>query len=218
MTCCGKVICTGCIYAVQLRAAKARRREDDVCPFCRTPPPTEEESSKRVEKRIDFNDAIAICCMGGYYFHGSGIAQAQDYTKALELWHRAAELGSTESYYNIGNAYRNGRGVDADEKKAIHYYKPAAMGGDVEARHYLGCFEVKAGNHDKALKHWMIAVKDGDFHSLQGIEHLCSAGFATKDDHAKALQSYQAYIDEIKTAQRDEAAVFNDGNRYYDLA
>ena len=31
-------------------------------------------------------------------------------------------------------------------------------------------------------------------------------GHATKDDYAEALQSYQAYLDEVKSDQRDQAA------------
>ena len=57
ISCCGKVICTGCIYAVQSRATK---EEEDICPFCRTPPPTEEEIIKRYEKRMKLNDTGAI--------------------------------------------------------------------------------------------------------------------------------------------------------------
>ena len=41
------------------------------------------------------------------------------------------------------------------------------------------------------------------------------AGCATKEDYAKALQAYQAYLDEIKSGQRDEAAVFSDEYKYY---
>ena len=43
---------------------------------------------------------------------------AQDYNKALELWHQAAELGNALSYCIIGAAYDCGRGVGRDEKKA----------------------------------------------------------------------------------------------------
>ena len=40
-------------------------------------------------------------------------------------------------------------------------------------------------------------------------------GDATKDDYAKALRVYQTYLVEIKSAQRDEAAAFNDAYKYY---
>ena len=37
--------------------------------------------------------------------------------------------------------YRQGIGVAIDEKKAMHYFKLAAMGENVYARHNIGCFE-----------------------------------------------------------------------------
>ena len=189
--CCGKVICCGCIYAVQSRAAKAgRSKEDDICPFCRTPlPKSDEEIIKRCEKRIEMNDAIAITNIGSSYNQGS-FGLPQNRAKALKLFHRAAELGNAASNYNIGVAYRNGRGVERDEKKALHYYELAAMRGNVLARNNLGCSEAKAGYMDRALRHYMIAVKDGSLESLENTKSMYGYGHATKDDYANALRSY----------------------------
>ena len=67
---------------------------------------------------------------------------------------------------------------------------------------------------DIALKHFMIAVRDGFVESLNMIKEMYSDGEATKEDYMKALQSYQEYLGEIKSDQRDEAASA-DGERYY---
>ena len=213
MSCCGKVLCTGCIYAVQSRATK---EEHDVCPFCRTPPPTyEEKLIKRYEKRMELNDAEAIYSMGCDYSEGHYLPQ--NHAKALELFHRAGELGNSEAYYNIGYAYRNGEGVERDDTKATHYYELAAIKGDPYARNTLGVIEGKAGNHERALKHFLIAVKDGHDKSLKTIKGMCMHGDATKDDYIKALQARRAYLDEIKSDQRDEAAACDDDDdcKYY---
>ena len=130
----------------------------------------------------------------------------QNHTKALELWRRAGELGHADSYCKVGCAYALGDGAEIDKKKARHYYELAAMGGDADARHNVGCEEGQAGNIDLALRHFMIAVKGGSNDSLNGIQELFKKGCATKDDYTKALKSYQAYLDEIKSRQRDEAA------------
>lgn len=61
----------------------------------------------------------------------------------------------------------------------------------------------------------MIAVRDGYSDSLEQIKRLYSHGHATKDDYMEALQSYQAYLDEIKSDQRDKAAAAGVNNRYY---
>ena len=139
----------------------------------------------------------------------------RDQAKALELWHRAGELEHATAYNNIGNAYDNGTGVERDKTKATYYYELAAMNGSVYARHNLGCNEWQAGNIDRALKHFMIAVRDGESRSLKSIKLMYKNGLATKDDYANALRSYQAYLDEIKSDQRDEAAALNDEYKYF---
>ena len=134
--------------------------------------------------------------------------------KALELWHRAGELGSARSYFNIGIAYDNGRGVEVDKKKARHYFELAAMQGHVHARHNLGFMEGEADNYDRALKHFMIAVRGGYSKSLKATQELFKRGYATKDDYMKALESYQAYLDDIKSDQRDKAAAEDEDFKY----
>jgi len=201
MVCCGKVICSGCIHAVQSRDGGG-----GLCPFCRTPPPTtDEEMVKRYKKRMELNDEMGIYNYGCMYRDGE-FGLPQNVAKALELWHRAAELGYSMAYGNIGYAYLNGIGVEMDKKRATHYYELAAMGGSIAARCNLGCNERQAGNVDRALKHWMIAVKDGGLDSLENIKRLYGYGHATKDDYTEALRSYQAYLDEVKSDQREEAA------------
>ena len=115
----------------------------------------------------------------------------------------------------VGNAYVFGRGVERDEKKAIHYWELAAMGGDENARHNLGIFENNAGNYERALKHFMIAVGSGYNVSLKPVKQLCMRGRAKKDDYAKALQAYQAYLSEVKSDQRDAAQAADEEYKYY---
>jgi hypothetical protein len=208
--CCGKMICSGCIHAVEKRDGGV-----GLCPFCRSPMPTAEESVEQIKKRAESVDAKAIYNLGCYYSRGSH-GFPQDRTKALELWHRAAaELGNTQSYYSIGGAYDVGNGVERDEKKANHYLELAAMRGHVLARYNLGISEYNAGNFGRAVKHYMIAAGCGDNDSVEVIKQMFMNGDATKDDYAKALQVYQAYLGEIKSPQRDEAAVAHELYKYY---
>ena len=190
--------------------------DDKLCPFCRVPAPTsEEDAEQRVKKRIGLGDAVAIHNRACSY--GNGIRGfPQDYTKALELWHQSAELGNAESYYNIGSTYMSGNGVERNEKKAIHYWELAAMGGNENARHNLGITDSNEGNYDRALKHYMIAVGFGNNESLKKIKQLYTHGQATKDDYAKALQAYQAYLGEIKSNDRDKAAEYDEMYKYYE--
>ena len=69
---------------------------------------------------------------------------------------------------------------------------------------------------DRALKHWMIAARDGFTPSLKVIQTMYFKGRATKDDYTTALRSYQTYLGEIKSKQRDEAAAAVEDYRYYE--
>ena len=108
MSCCGKTICSGCSYA-PVYDNQGNKVDNEKCPFCRTPDPdTEKEINERQMKRAEMNDPIAICNTGCDYRDGT-CGYPQDDTKALELWHRAAELGCAGAYTAIGYAYQWGK-------------------------------------------------------------------------------------------------------------
>ena len=177
-------------------------------PFCRTPvPQIDKEVFERLEKRVESGDASAIHNLGCCYYNGKhGLTIITDYAKAFELFVQAGELGCAAANAHIGL----GEGVDWDTKKAKYYYELAAIWGDV-ARHNLGAgAEDNACNLDRALKHYMIAAGSGQSDSLKAIRELYSNELATKDNYTKGLRVYQAYLEEIKSEQRDEAAVVSD--------
>ena len=217
-TCCGKTICSGCFHApvYDREGNKVDNDKQNACAFCRVvAPKTDNEMIQRLNKRVEANDAQAIYTLGCFYRNGE-YGFEQDYTKALEVYHRAAQLGEASAYGNIGAIYDNGQGVEVDQKKASHYYELSAMRGEVIARWNLGNREGSVGNVDRALKHFMIAVRDGHSKSLKRIKQMYSnLGHATKEDYTKALQLYQTYLGEIKSVQRDKAAAFSDEYRYY---
>ena len=95
-SCCGKTICSGCIHTVL-----KRDRGVSLCPFCRLlTPATDKEIIKRIMKRVEVDDARAINQLGsGYCLGEKGLSR--DYAKAVELWHRAAELGHVAAYHSI---------------------------------------------------------------------------------------------------------------------
>ena len=201
-TCCGKVLCLGCIHAAWM----ADNRK--LCPFCRILGTTsDEEQLERFKKRAERGDACAIYNMGGMYYRGD-MGLPQDYGKAVELALQAGDLGHSASYRNVGSAYYMGEGVERDLKKAKHYWELAAMGGNVDARHKLGFLECNAGNMKKAVMHYMISAGAGYDLSLEVIRELFSDGHATKDDYETALRAHKEANDEMKSDQRDAAVVY----------
>ena len=208
--CCGKIICCGCIHAVEKADGGI-----GLCPFCRVPSPSSDKIIiEQLLKRVNAGDALAIHTLGGMYNLGM-YGFNQNYTKALELWHKAADIGCAKSYHDAGVAYYNGKGVEKDEMKGEYYMELAAIRGNTEARHNLGSIEHNVGDMKRAIKHLLIAVGHGQNKALKNIQMFYSQGKVTKDEYAKALRAYQEYVKEIRSPQRDEAAAYGELYKYY---
>jgi len=205
MPCCSKVICDGCDYANAMR--QIQQSLDDTCPFCRKPVPTEEESTKYRMKRIEANDPVAICQQGVKYYNKG------DYCSAIEYFTKAAKLGDVEAHYKLAVCYRLGHGVEKDEKKEIHHLEEAAIGGHPRARYNLGVIEWNNGKIERAVKHWIIAAKQGFDGAIEVLRRRVYAeGAISKENFAAALRTHQAAVDATKSPQR-EAAEEYDRNR-----
>ena len=199
-SCCGKVICHGCIHADRIENNR------EICAFCRAPEATSNgERMERLNKRVEVGDAQVMFELGVKYSKGSKGLQ-QNYNKAMELLLQAGELGHAASHCNIGFHYYNGQGVEKDEKKAKYYYELAAMHGNAHARHNLGAMEFKAANMNRAVKHWIISAAAGHDDALKQIRDCFLRGHATKDDFEKALRAHKEAKDEMKSDQRAAAA------------
>ena len=199
--CCSKVICSGCDYANQKREWEARLQRN--CPFCRkTVPNTKEESDEQFMKRVEMNDPVAVCQMGTIRY------AERDYKSAFEYLTKAVAMGSVQAHYQLSVMYQNGHGVEKDEKKELHHLEQAAIGGHPDARHNLGCVEAINGQHNRAMKHFIIAANLGHDDSLDTLKKAYKAGHASKEDFATALSGYQSAIEATKSPQREEAAEY----------
>ena len=66
----------------------------------------------------------------------SGQGVAQNYSMAIEWYHKAAMQGVVVAQCNLGVLYNRGRGVEKDYAKAMGWYvKAAAQGNAVAQRH-----------------------------------------------------------------------------------
>ena len=96
-------------------------------------------------------------------------------------------------------------GVSRDTAKAVQHWEKAATQGNLESRNSLGIYEVGNGNHERAVRHFLIAAKMGEKNALNNIKEIFVAGRATKEQYAEALKGYQDSVNEMKSPERDEA-------------
>lgn len=206
-SCCGKRICNGCIYAMEMSEGK------DLCAFCRTPlTSSHQEHIKRAKKLMDNGNAEAFHLLAGAYANGT-MGITQNWAKAHELHLKAGELGSANGYFHLGFYYNSGRGVEVNKKKSAYYYGLAAMMGSVNARNNLAYAEVEADNPQQALKHWVIAARAGHEGSLEWVKQGFMHGDVTKDVYEDTLYAYQKSLDEMKSDDRDKAKMSDERRR-----
>ena len=196
--CCMKSVCNGCVLA----ACKMGMGD---CAFCRAPFPDSDACMlSMVQARVEKKDPDAIKFLGEQYYQGL-LGLPKDTQKAIDLYTEAAELGSIEALAKLGIAYGTGNGVQQDKKKAVHFYEKAAMQGHVQSRHNIGSYEGMAGNHDRAVRYFLISAKMGFEDSVEMIKRMLAGGFATKGQYAQAVKDYQNAMEEMESAQREEA-------------
>ena len=207
--CCGKIMCNGCVFAVNKEMNEGNMKP--LCPFCRVPlPKSNEERLKRVKKRMELNDAEAFYHLGIQYRDG-GMGLPQDYNNAVKLMNQAAELGSVRAHVKVAASYHQDEmGEYVDDKatdKGIHHWQLAAIGGHEVARFTLGILELKdnARSKNRAMKHFLIAAKSGYDESLKIVGAGFKDGYITKEEYEKTLRAYQHSCDEIKSEQRTKA-------------
>ena len=200
--CCSKFICNGCADAHWMRENEMRRAI--LCPFCREPAPkTKEERDKLRMKRIETNDPVALCHEGTeQYCKG-------EYIRAFEYWTKAAELGDAEAHFRLSILYLNGEGVEEGVGKEVYHLEEAAMRGQPEARHNLGCHEGDIGNIFRAVKHWIIAATQGEDVSMKTLMEAFKKGDLSKVDLAATLRAHKAAVDATKSPQRTAAEKYH---------
>jgi TonB family protein len=66
------------------------------------------------------------------YKNGRGVSQ--DYVKAAEWFHKAADQGNSDAMSNIGWLYQYGLGVDKDSDVAAVWYRKAVALGNAQAQ------------------------------------------------------------------------------------
>ncbi len=204
MVCCSKIICIGCDHANTKRQKEMRLKTS--CPFCRKlKPKTIEEQGKQNMERIEANDPNAM--------NWEGVEQhiKGNHTTAFEYWTKAAKLGHAGAHFGLAILYETGRGVEKDNGKAAHHAEAAAIAGQPEARHVLGCEEYHNDNAGRAVKHFIIAAKQGYDRSIGALMEMCKGGFASKEDLAAALRAHQAAVDATKSPQREAVEVVRTG-------
>jgi hypothetical protein len=192
-SCCGKSICSGCVYSFR------ESGNDDNCPFCNSDRgKTVGDMIEEVRKRVAANDVGAICQLANYYYFGEHGLQ-QDHAKSTELSSRAAYLGSSQANFNLADLHYKG----GDLKKAKFHNEAVAMAGHEVARYNLGNYEKELGNMERAVKHWTIAASAGNYTAMKNMLIAFNQGYVSRESIDSTLTAYNSSCVEMRSEARD---------------
>ncbi len=85
---------------------------------------------------------------------------------AVAVWKPLAAKGDADAAFNLGQAYRLGKGVPLDLGRANQYLEQAARKGHVDAAATLGILLFQNGNRTGALRWIKVAATGGEPRSL----------------------------------------------------
>lgn len=77
-----------------------------------------------------------------------------DYRQAVEEWRGPAVAGDADAQFNLGQAYKLGRGVPVDPQMAESWFRKAALQGHEQAQDNYGLALFQSGRKQEAVK-WL---------------------------------------------------------------
>lgn len=85
-----------------------------------------------------------------------------DYANAVKEWRQPAINGNADAQFNMGQAYKLGRGVPADPKLAADWYLKAAKQGNLQAEDNYGVIMFQFGDRQKAMPYLQKSASRGE--------------------------------------------------------
>src|SRR6185295_12071782 len=116
--------------------------------------------------------AIALVVMATAPLHAQSVKagidawQRADYSCAIAIWRPLAEKGDADAAFNLGQAYRLGRGVPTNLGAAQTWFERAAEKGHVDAQATLGLLLFQNGSQAAGLKWLKAAAEQGEARAL----------------------------------------------------
>ena len=121
---------------------------------------------------------------------------AGDFPKAIAEWRGPAAAGDPDAQFNLGQAYKLGRGVPADQAAAMDWYRKAAAAGHEQAQATLGLQLFQSGKRDEA----MIWLKKAADQGEPRAQYVVGTAYFNGDSLPKDWARAYALMTRAKTA------------------
>ena len=117
------------------------------------------------------NDATGFFGIARFYF--SGLHVEKNKTRAVEMFHKAYDLGSVEAAVMLAYCYLNGLGASKDLERAEEFSLAAAHAGYPVASYFLAKVEYAKRRYFRALKAWWKCISETRRLTTQSPSHKC---------------------------------------------
>jgi uncharacterized protein len=108
--------------------------------------------------------------------------QRGEHSAAVAIWRNLADKGDADAAFNLGQAYRLGRGVPADSSQAKQWFERAARQGHVDAQVSLGLLLFDSGDRATAMSWLKRAAERGEPRALLVVGTALFNGDGLKRD------------------------------------
>lgn len=158
------------------------------------------EQVDNLRELADDGEAFAFNELGMIYagydkYKQFGLIVSKDDEAAVEYFKRAAEASWPDAMDNLGNCYKNGKGVEKDIGKAVEWYRKSADCGWPSGQyHYATCLRKGDGvekDEKKALKFYMKAGASGHGRSLNMLGWCAEGSHGMNEDPELAFEWYR---------------------------
>lgn len=112
--------------------------------------------------------------------------QKGDTAGAVAIWRPLAEAGDADAAFNLGQAYRLGKGVIIDLAQAQNWLERSARKGHVDAQTTLGLLLFQNGNRVAAMRWLNLAAEAGEARALLMVGTALYNGDGIAVDQVKA--------------------------------
>jgi hypothetical protein len=121
-------------------------------------------------RRLTFAILLGVTCVSPCWGQSvqAGIQawQKGEPSTAVQIWRPLAEAGDADAQFNLGQAYRLGRGVPVNLAAAQTWLGRAAGKGHVDAQTTLGLLLFDSGSRSEGLRWLSAAAEQGDPRAL----------------------------------------------------
>ena len=235
-SCCGQVICHGCVVGTQRTQLKEPQpqfkelgriiegttpeeeqfwrikkygRHIYVCPYCRAPFPKDgEEALQRLYARIEIrnHDYTEAVNILGRCYMEGKYGLPQNFTKAEELFKKALDLDDPQAASNLYHLYH--QHYPDQKEKAMEYLVRGEQFGHLQCMKILALEALRSDNVEEATRLSVKLARLGEWEDTRDLLMFYQHKLLSKDVLASTLRANQSVKDEVKTKRRDFAKRF----------